>query len=257
MDDKEIRLDELKSFAEALIAEMNWGGIKDVATLGFDALFSDCGILNVVPAYKMIRSLIKNAHTISERFEAKKRLVFLQQFSKGNVNEYEIKKRRDAYQNKARWFESEAETISVYISRFTRFDKVKLFAELYIDFLNNQITVDEFGEFADIIERMLIADAILLLEIYEEQQLIENIYVNVKDQYTDVNTQFDAVGGERLSSLGLVCPLYGMRFGTYVNKSFVITTQGRYISSLIIRCTQIRSAVNKNKKDCFTSYLTV
>lgn len=245
MNDREIGLDELNSFKEALITEMNWENIEDVAALGFDFLFSDDGIFNIVPPYKIILSIIKNARTISERFEAKKRLVFLQQLSKGNVNEKEIKKRQDAYRNKSRWFEAEAETISIYISRFIRFDKVKLFAELYIDFLNNQITVNEFGEFADIIERMLISDATLLLEIHEEQKLIEDIHVNIKEKYPNVNTQFDAVGGERLVSLGLLCSLHGMSFGTYVNKSFVITPQGKYLSNLIIRYTQIQNTKNE------------
>jgi len=51
MNDREIGLDELNSFKEALITEMNWENIEDVAALGFDFLFSDDGIFNIVPPY--------------------------------------------------------------------------------------------------------------------------------------------------------------------------------------------------------------
>ena len=209
----------------------------DIAEISIDSFLEEDSILNKIPMVKTVVGVYKTASNIRDRFELKKLFVFLQQFQNGQVDESELEKRRKAYENNEKWFYKEVENILIYLSRHENAVKAKLLAEIYIDYINKVVTLEQYEEYVIILDRIFINDISHLKMIFAAETL-KGITKETLDKKEGKIMDFDDTKCERLSSLGLLSKVSYMQFGAQVGGDYLITTQGNYICSIIDRIRQ-------------------
>ena len=214
--------------------------IEDVATdyaeIGLDTLFQDGSILEQLPIIKTGIAAFRIGKTIHDRIELKKLIVFLQELKCGSPEKEKLEKRKLAYRNGEKWFLAEVEHISIYLSRQADYKKVKLLAEIYIDLINGEITESQFKEYLDILDRLFFSDCEVLLKHYwAEKAHTPPLRRNGDEEEEKWRPKCATAPCNRLSAIGLLNALYGMRYGFSHADYYDITEQGRYFAEICIR----------------------
>ena len=227
----------IKDASAALLNDELTDITVDIAEESLDAFLDSDSILGKLPVVKLIIGTYKTIVNVKDRFELKKFCVFLQQFQNGQIDEGELEKRRKAYENNEKWFYKEVENILIYLSRHENAVKAKLLAEIYIDYINKVVTLEQYEEYVIILDRIFINDISHLKMIFAAETL-KGITKETLDKKEGKIMDFDDTKCERLSSLGLLSKVSYMQFGAQVGGDYLITTQGNYICSIINRIRQ-------------------
>ena len=233
--DKEI-LKPVDSFTQSLLCPELTDIGTDIAEIGLDSIM-DNPLLKEIPIVKCLTAIWHTGISIRERFELKKQLTFIQQVRNGTANKEAIEKRRKAYQNGEKWYYEEMETTAVYLSRHARIEKVKIQAELYLDYINGLIRADKYTECLDVLDSTNIEDVSLLKGMYIEQADFDVHSGNLQEEIKKTNTSFDPIKCGRLYAVGLVSPISrGLSFGATISNNYLITELGKYFCEVIMRC---------------------
>lgn len=225
----------VNEFAQALFSTELADIAEDFAELGVDSLF-DNPVLKEIPLVKTAVSILKLSVSIKDRFEIKKQLAFIQQVNSGVASTGAVNKRRKAYQNREKWYYDEAELSVVYLSRHTRLEKVKIQAELYLDYINGVVDADEYLERLDVLDSLMLSDVPLLLDIYEEQADFSKSSEDFQEKLKNTKTTFDASKCGRLYASGLITPVSrGFSFGANMSNNYLITDLGVYFCEIVMR----------------------
>ena len=162
------------------IAESNVGDLLiDLSEVGLDNIV-DNELVKEVPVIKTVVSVYKLGHTLRERSYVRKLAGFLNEISKGTVdNDKKEEYLRRITKNKA-IFQHELEYVLVLLDRFISEDKSKLLGRLYVARINEQIN-----------DRLFIGDFECL-----HRDIMENKNRN----------EFENSSLQRLQGLGLVKP---------------------------------------------------
>lgn len=226
-------------FAQALLSTEIADIAVDFAELGIDSLF-DNPVLKEISLVKSAISVWKLSASVKERFEIKKQLAFIQQVSSGTANKEAVDKRRKAYQNGEQWYYKEVERSIIYLSRHARFEKVKIQAELYLDYINGVINTDKYHECLDVLDSLMLSDVPLLLDIYEEQADFSKSSEDFQEKLKNTKTTFDASKCGRLYASGLITPVSrGFSFGANMSNNYLITDLGVYFCEIVIRLMKL------------------
>ena len=151
------------------------------------------------------------------------------------MDEDALKKRKEAYRNKEKWFFREVENLVVYMSKFTSITKAKLQAEIYMDYLNGNITWERYMESLDVLLHLFLCDVPHLLEIYRAEVDAALDYDDIVDFHTKIKTEFKAIECKRLMAIGLLHQLHPMSFGFSLDNYFITSDTGRYFCDVISR----------------------
>lgn len=147
--------------------------IQNMTDETFDKILDVIGftvpnILRDIPVFKYVVSLYSLSSDIIKCMEVKRQLRFLRELSKCRVNQEELNKRRIAYQNNEKWVYREIEQICLFISRSNDVNKSQIQAYLYISLVNKDIEYNDFVEYLQIVDMMLIEDVKELIDIFEQ-----------------------------------------------------------------------------------------
>lgn len=162
--------------------------------------------------------------------------MFIQQVNSGTATIEAIDKRRKAFQNGAKWYYKEVELSTIYLSRHTRVEKVKIQAELYLDYINAVLNTDKYHESLDVLDSLMLSDVPLLLDIYEEQADFSKSPADFQEKLKNTKTAFDASKCGRLYASGLITPVSrGFSFGANMSNNYLITDLGVYFGEIVMR----------------------
>lgn len=179
----------LPSMKDTLFGESVDLGIE-YSEIALDAL-TESEILKDLPIFSTIRSLTKTAISIRDRHLMKKLLVFVKQFNQGLLSEEEIRTYRAELEVDDKKMQRDMEYLLIILDRYIETKKSEMFANIYMAYINKDISWEQLTAFADILEKLLIYDFDELENIYKEYSYGENEY-------------HDCAQLSRLSSLGLV-----------------------------------------------------
>lgn len=173
------------------IAESNVGDLLiDLSEVGLDNIV-DNELVKEVPVIKTVVSVYKLGHTLRERSYVRKLAGFLNEISKGTVdNDKKEEYLRRITKNKA-IFQHELEYVLILLDRFISEDKSKLLGRLYVARINEQINWIGFCQYSEVVDRLFIGDFECL-----HRDIMENKNRN----------EFENSSLQRLQGLGLVKP---------------------------------------------------
>lgn len=159
MDVKSLAL----SFSDSLTEEVS-GCVGEFVELGIDSMMED-GLLKDIPFISTAVSIYRIGKNIRERHHVAKLAVFLNEINKGVTNEAERREYRKKFQSNEKFRNQELEFTLILIDRYIGFEKPQLLAKVYLAYLNSEIDWHSFTKYAEIIDRLLPRDYLLLDEI--------------------------------------------------------------------------------------------
>jgi len=178
--------DIIPSIKEAILTDdISSLGI-DFMEIGLEALFDD-EIVKEIPIVKSVFAVGKTAIAIRNRHLLKKTLVFIQEMKSGKLDQerfedYKKKLNNDKYK------EQEIERVIIILDRFIDNIRAKYLAKIYVGYINSNINWDEFCDFSEIIDKLLISDFASLQKSYSKQKFYEN------DEIVDSHKRFESYG---------------------------------------------------------------
>lgn len=143
-----------KSFGESI--KQNVG---DITIDTSEAILDSCmdeGILKELPILKYVVTACKVYDDIKGRIFLNKMRIFIQSFNAGCASEENVKKRREMVNKKNR--NEELSYISVIIDSFLDFEKPEILAKLYLAYLDQHISWNEFCAYSEITNSLLRMD---------------------------------------------------------------------------------------------------
>ena len=188
-----------KSFGESI--KQNVG---DITIDTSEAILDSCmdeGILKELPTLKYVVTACKVYDDIKGRIFLTKMRIFIQSFNAGCASEEDVKKRREMVNKKNR--NEELAYISVIIDSFLDFEKPEILAKLYLSYLDQHISWNEFCGYSEVTNSLLRMDIDYL-----------------KDNQT-VSTQNNIITSELLRLTGS-----GMMYSYQNDSPFVENEQG-------------------------------
>lgn len=223
----------LREFTESVFSNQNMDTMLDCVELSMEYIFSEDNPLGDLPLIQSIRLLGKAGLSIQRGFEIKNQLVFLQGIQKGKLELEGLAKRQEAFRNNEPWVFREVERLCVYLSRNTDVRKAKIQAVLYLEYISHKLSEEEFGDYLDIIDQLLLSDIPHLLDLFDyqaEHNITEATLLESKDKF---DFAFNLPRCNRFSSLGLLLRVRGFSFGMSARESFILSDSGKYIARLV------------------------
>ena len=145
-----------ESFSQSISTEVA-KLLSEYAELGLDS-FMDDGLFRDIPFVSTAISIYKIGNSIRERHYIKKLIVFLGEINERIEDDEHLSSHIKELQLDSKKLYKELEYILVIIDRFIRFDKSKMLARLYLSYLRQLISWDEFIVYSEMIDRFLSAD---------------------------------------------------------------------------------------------------
>ena len=152
MEDKSLSIafsDSLKEDSVACVSEL--------VEVGLDAILDD-GILKDIPIVSTAVALYKIGHSINERHNLKKLLIFLNEINNGIADKEKRKEYQQKFQSNEKFRNQEIEYLLVLIDRYISYDKPKFLAKLFLAYLDGSIIWEELTMYAEVIDRFLLLD---------------------------------------------------------------------------------------------------
>lgn len=157
----------------------------NIAEAGLDTIMNE-GFLKEIPILSTAVSLYKLGYSVNERYYIKKLASFVLELNKGIVDE----KKRERYRRKitddAKKRYRELEYILILIDRQLHADQPSLLAKLYLAYLDENISWEDFTKYAVVIDRFLPGDC--------ETLLSASTYKTIHDINTDSIQRLIALG---------------------------------------------------------------
>jgi hypothetical protein len=223
---------------EAVMNSLFRAEIRDLAVdltdTGIDAII-ESEMLQHIPVVRVINSFLKVTIGIRERHFLSKALLFIKNVNQGNVDEKEIEKRKIAAKNKDKWFRREIELVTIHLDRLDETEKAMITAEMYIEYINKNITWFQFREYLAIIERVFYQDFEQLLKIYDAYLQEIKVKEQIKNGDGGATTKFiTELNCERLIAVGLIRPLRQPVAGG-IRSNYNLTEIGRVMAGALLR----------------------
>lgn len=133
-------------------------------------------LLQNLPVVRYFISAGKTALAVKEYCFVKKSLRFFSQLKKGTANKEAMEKRRTALAKREKWIYHEIELLVSILDRLDEEAKAKVIAELYIAYLNGELSPNrqlneyEFHDLCRITERLFMLDIVQIRADYETEQ---------------------------------------------------------------------------------------
>lgn len=223
----------LREFTESVVFNQNIDMLLDCVETSIDLILNDDSLFGNLPFIRSIRLLGRAGISIQRGFEIKNQLVFLQGIQKGKLELEGLAKRQEAFQNDETWVFREVERLCVYLSRNTDVRKAKIQAALYLDYVSHKVDENEFCEYLDIIDQLLLSDIPHLLDLFDYQEEHNITEKTLLENRAMFNFTFNLPRCNRLSGLGLLLRVREFSFAVSAKESFILSDTGTYIAKLV------------------------
>jgi len=178
----------MKTIKEELcnsILEIDKSSIIEISESILDG-FIDDSVLKNIPIVNVISSMYKTGKSISEYRFIKKILLFINEINRSEVNEDKIKNIKFRFEKEPKYKDRVLESILFIIDRLDNEMKSRILARLFIQYIDEQYSWDEFQDFSRIIESFFIVDLKLIRYLIKVNQpiYIKNIHIKNIKAYT-------------------------------------------------------------------------
>lgn len=163
--------------------------IKELGEFGIDSILDD-GLFKEFPIVSLLIGIKNTAQNIHDRNLLKQTLEFIKEFNAGTIKREKLEEYKEKIENDSKKAEQELGRILIILNNTIEFEKSKMIANLFRNYINENITWEEFCEFSEIVRMLFLKDIIYLRKIYTGQ---------IKDTANCPLYPFD-----RLASLGLI-----------------------------------------------------
>lgn len=160
-----------QSFCDSLNTEII-GSLSGIAEVGLDRIFED-GVVKDIPLISTAVSLYRIGHSVHDRHSLKKLAVFLDGINQGAQDDKLRQKYVMKFQENPKFHNQQLEFVLILLDRYVGYDKPQMLAKLYLSYLNEDSTLDEFSIYAEIIDRFLPGDAELLCSEGPQRKSLE------------------------------------------------------------------------------------
>ena len=143
-----------KSFEQSISSKQLDLGV-DTAEVILDS-FMDDGILKEIPIVKYAVSAYKIVDDLKGRYFIRKLREFIVSFNSNLATADEVEQRKAKILSKNR--DSELAYITILIDRYLDFKKPNILAKIYLAYLDNKISWDEFCAYSEIVDKLLLND---------------------------------------------------------------------------------------------------
>ncbi len=127
----------------------------DTAEIVLDSYLSD-GVLKEIPIVKYAVSAYKIVDDLKGRFFIRKLQKFITSFNLGLTSQEDVEKRKAIVLSKNR--DSELAYITIIIDHYLDFNKPDILAKLYLAYLDDKTSWDEFCAYSEVLDKLLIND---------------------------------------------------------------------------------------------------
>lgn len=178
----------IPSFRESLFDGVA-DSIIELGELGIDSILDD-GLFKELPIVNFLIGVKNTAQNIHDRNLLKQTLQFIKEFNSGTINKEKLQEYKEKIENDSKKAEKELGRVVIILNSTIEIEKSKMIANLFRNYINEDINWEEFCEFSEIVRMLFLNDIIYLRRIYTGQ---------MKDTTNCVLYPID-----RLTSLGLL-----------------------------------------------------
>lgn len=157
-----------KSFGESIIKNASDAGVDTVEVM-LDSFVQD-EILRSIPIVKYAIAAYKIVDDIKGRYFLRKLQIFINSFNTGNATEADVRKRQAEFADGNR--DMELEYITIIVDRYLDLEKPAILAKLYLAYLDEIVTWDEFCSYSEVINTVLKCDIKYLID--KEEYIVSN-----------------------------------------------------------------------------------
>ena len=182
-------MDKIIPSLKKSIFESSKNSLINLGELGIDSILDE-GLLRDLPIVTLLIGTKNTVQNIHDRNLLRQTLKFIQELNSGKINEKKLAKYKEKINNDNRKAEKELGRVLIILNRNIEIEKSKMLANLYRNYINEVINWNEFCEFSEIINMLLINDINYLEKIYTSE---------IKD-----TKSYHLYPFERLESLGLI-----------------------------------------------------
>ena len=137
--------------------------ISDFAEITLDSVLED-GFLKDIPFVSTAISLYRIGKSVHEREHIRKLASFLDEIRQHTLDEATREEYLRKLRENPKKRDKELEYVLIIIDRYIGYDKPRMLAKLYLAFLHEEISWDEFAVFSEVIDRLLPNDYPALLD---------------------------------------------------------------------------------------------
>ena len=192
----------------------------DITELGIDSVLDD-GLFKDIPIVRTVVGVAKTAQNIYDRNLLRQTAIFILEFNTGSLNSEKLLEYRQRIDSDSKLLEKELGRLMILLNNNIDLEKSKILAHFYKSYVFEQISWESFCELSDVLNRSLLVDITLLLDMNNN----ENYVVPAEQKYRI----------DRLVSQGLIqykAPT--LTYNTLVlTSSPMITPLGHLFASLI------------------------
>lgn len=142
----------IKTIADEIV-EPTINTVIDFEEIALDSLIEG-GILEEIPVVKTGLAFYKIGVSIKNHQAIKKIIVFLQNFHKGKIKDEDFKIFKDRFKEDKKYRSKVLETVLFSNERFDEVKKSKIFANLFIAYINRQMSWDDLKNCLFALERV-------------------------------------------------------------------------------------------------------
>ena len=149
------------SFEHSMTTEIS-DLVGQYAEIGLDAMIED-GIFRDIPIVSTFAAIYRLGNNIRDKHAAVKLVAFLNEFSKGILDEEKRKEYQAKFASNEKFRNQELSYIMILIDRYISLEKPEMLAKLYLAYLDGIIVWEEFTMYAEVIDRFLLLDCKMLV----------------------------------------------------------------------------------------------
>jgi len=178
----------IPSFKDSLLQDSS-SLVRDYAEIGIDSVLNE-GILKDFPIIGTIVGMSKTVQNIRDRNLLKNLYIFIKEINSGKVDKSKLGEYKERLDKDKKFAEKELGRVLILLDRYIDDDKTIILAKLFKAYINGRIIWNEFIEYSEIVEKILLLDIVLLKKAANKE--------------IDKTTPENRFRFERLSSLGLI-----------------------------------------------------
>ena len=172
-------MDKLIPSFESSLFDSNLTDIAiDITELGIDSVLDD-GLFKDIPIVRTVVGVAKTAQNIYDRNLLRQTAIFILEFNTGSLNSQKLLEYRRRIDSDSKLLEKELGRLMILLNNNIDLEKSKILAHFYKSYVFEQISWESFCELSDILNRSLLVDITLLLDMNNN----ENYVVPTEQKY--------------------------------------------------------------------------
>lgn len=199
--------------------------LTDFVEVGVDQILND-GLFKDIPIVSAAVSAFKIGKSVSEYFYMKKMNIFVEEVNKNIIDSERIEEYKRKIISDQKRLDRDIKFIIAIIDKYMGLFKPKLLARLFLSYLDKSMGQEQFFEYSEIIDRLLISDLKCLYYFLTNTGIVKN------------ENTVEIASVLRLQSVGFVERNNQLTWGSFDSEhntefDYVITDSGIKLATLL------------------------